>query len=66
MPVSTFFAWILTPTTTAPVASVAVPESAAVVICACKSLTARALNKSTTRAEQTIFHWLKENLNLNM
>ena len=62
----TFFAWILAPTTTAPVVSMAVPESTAVVTCACKLLTARALNKSTTSAQQTIFPWPKENLNLNM
>ena len=55
MPVATFFAWILTPTTTAPVASVAVPESAAVVICACKSLTARTLKRKRNYSRTDYF-----------
>ena len=46
--------------------SMAVPESTAVFTCACKLLTAKALNKSTTSAPQTIFPSHKASSNLDM
>ena len=54
---STFFASISAPTTTAPLASAAVPENIALSTCAWKSLEARAPKQNKSSAQKTIRRW---------